>query len=202
MGGYVEGIIRWGTPKLKPAIHPYMGAYTTMNDLRRGLDEQVVEDFYWYLLHSAATHAFPEGIYYQERTAWGETIPHVTGASNYALLLRHMLVDEIGDELHLLPAVPDWWLGEGKEIRLERAPTHFGSLSLVVRGTASGVNVEFTPPQREGPKKIFLHLPESRPLAGKLKAVKVIYRPDQKKRWDFESVVRLYNEKAPPLFKE
>jgi hypothetical protein len=201
MGGYVEGIIRWGTPKLKPVIHPYMGAYTTMNDLHRGLDEQVVEDFYWYLLHSTAAHAFPEGIYYRERTAWGETIPHATGASNYALLLRHMLVHEAGDELHLLPAVPDWWLGEGQEIRIERAPTHFGSLSLVVRGTASEVKVEFTPPQRELPKKIFLHLPESRPLAGKLKAVKVIYRPDQKKRWDFDSVIRLYSETAPPLFK-
>jgi hypothetical protein len=86
MGGYVEGIIRWGTPKLKPAIHPYMGTYTTMNDLQRGLDEQVAEDFYWYLLYSTAAQAFPEGVYYQERTAWGETIPHATGASNYALL--------------------------------------------------------------------------------------------------------------------
>jgi hypothetical protein len=98
-----------------------MGAYTTMNDLHRGLDEQVAEDFYWYLLHSTAAHAFPEGVYYQDRTAWGETIPH---------------------------------------------------------------------------------LPRSRPLAGKLKGLKVIYRPDQKKRWDFETVVRLYNEKAAPRFKE
>lgn len=202
MGGYVEGIIRWGTPKLKPAIHPYMGAYTTMNDLHRGLDEQVVEDFYWYLLHSTAAHAFPEGIYYRERTAWGETIPHATGASNYALLLRHMLVHEAGDEFHLLPAVPDWWLGEGKEIRIERAPTHFGVMSLIVRGTTSGVKVEFTPPQRERPIKIILHLPRSRPLEGTLKGVKVIYRPDQKKRWDFETVVRLYSETAPPLLKK
>jgi hypothetical protein len=27
-----------------------------------------------------------------------------------------MLVHEDGDILHLLPAVPDWWLGEGREI--------------------------------------------------------------------------------------
>ncbi len=62
------------------AIHPYMGAYTTMTDLVRGQHEQVVEDFYWYLLHSTAAHAFPEGIYYKKRTAWCDTIPHVTGA--------------------------------------------------------------------------------------------------------------------------
>lgn len=47
-----------------------------------------------------------------------------------------------------------------------------------------------------------LHLPKSRPLTGKLKGVKTLYRPDQKKRWDFETVVRLYNEKAPPLLKK
>lgn len=113
-----------------------------------------------------------------------------------------MLVHETGDELHLLPAVPDWWLGEGKEIRIERAPTHFGLMSLVVRGTTSGVKVDFTPPQREQPKKIILHLPKSRPLGGKPEGVKILDRPDQKKRWDFETVVRLYQEKAPALEKK
>ena len=115
-GGYVEGTIRWFDDGEPPpdAIHPYMGAYTTMADLVRGNDEQVVEDFYWYLLHSTAAHAFPEGIFYETRTAWHDTIPHVTGASNYAVLLRHMLVHEAGDELHLLIAVPDGWLAEGQ----------------------------------------------------------------------------------------
>ena len=65
-GGYVEGTIRWIDDGAEhrphpPAIHPYMGAYTTMADLVRGNHEQVVEDFYWYLLHSTAAHAFPEG---------------------------------------------------------------------------------------------------------------------------------------------
>jgi len=56
-GGFVEGTIRWmGKPDV---IHPYMSAYTTMASLVCGEHEQVVEDFYWYLLHSSATHAFP-----------------------------------------------------------------------------------------------------------------------------------------------
>jgi hypothetical protein len=50
-------------------------------------------------------------------------------ASNYAILLRHMLVDEQGDELHLLPAVPDGWLDEGRTITVQRLPTHFGELA-------------------------------------------------------------------------
>ena len=149
----------------KDAIHPYMSAYTTMASLVRGEDEQVVEDFYWYLLHSTAAHAFPEGIFYKRQFAWSDTIPHVTGASNYAILLRHMLVHEQGDELHLLAAVPDWWLGAGQEIRIENAPTHFGPMSLLVRGTPAGVEVQLTKPVRNPPKRIVLHLPTSRPLS-------------------------------------
>jgi hypothetical protein len=201
-GGYVEGIIRWGYQGIPhPAIHPYMGAYTTMNCLHRGLDEQVVEDFCWYLLHSTAAHAFPEGIFFNERTAWYETIPHVTGAANYALLLRHMLVHEAGDELHLLIAVPDWWLDEGKEIRVERAPTHFGESSFVIRGTPSGVHIEWAPPSREKPRRVVLHLPESRRLENQISGVKVVYRPDQSRRWDFAATVKLYEQKAPSRIK-
>ncbi len=69
-------------------------------------------------------NAFPEGIYADRREAWGNTIPHVTGACNFVFMLRHMLIHEAGDELYLLRAVPDWWLDDGQEIRVERAPTH------------------------------------------------------------------------------
>ncbi len=198
-GGFVEGTIRWlGAPG---AIHPYMSAYSTMASLARGDHQQVVEDFYWYLLHSAATHAFAEGIYYKHRFAWSHTIPHGTGASNYALMLRHMLVHERGDELHLLLAVPDWWLADGKEIIVERGPTHFGPMSLRTRGTVKGVEVELDPPRRSPPRRIALHVPASRPLADPVEGVEVVVRPDQTKRWDFPTVVKRYREQGPPLAK-
>jgi hypothetical protein len=195
-GGYIEGTIQWRGRE--GAIHPYMGAYTTMADLVRGNHEQVVEDFYWYLLHSTAAHAFPEGILYKRRYAWSETIPHVTGACNYALMLRHMLVHEQGDELHLLKAVPDWWLDEGREIRVQAAPTHFGVMSMTVRGTANGVQVELDPPKRQPPKRIVVHLPKSRPLIGSIEKVEVLVRSEQEKRWDFPTVVQLYTDLLDP----
>jgi len=192
-GGFIEGTIQWRGRD--GAIHPYMGAYTTMADLVSGNHEQVVEDFYWYLLHSTAAHAFPEGILYKRRYAWSETIPHVTGACNYALMLRHMLVHEQGDELHLLKAVPDWWLGDGKEIRVQDAPTHFGVMSMTVRGTANGVQVELDPPKRQPPKRIVVHLPKSRPLTDSIEGVDLSVRSEQEKRWDFPSVVKLYTDR-------
>ena len=198
-GGFIEGTIQWlGMPD---AIHPYMSAYTTMASLARGEDEQVVEDFYWYLLHATAAHAFPEGIFYKRRFAWSDTIPHVTGASNYALMLRHMLVHERGDQLDLLLAVPDGWLADGKEIRIQRAPTHFGVMSLAVRGKPAGVEVQLTRPERDAPKRIVLHLPKSRPLLGTLPGVEVVARPDQKVRWDFARVVKLYQALPKPQVK-
>jgi hexosaminidase len=191
-GGFIEGTIQWKGTGNREAIHPYMGAYTTMVDLIRGDHEQVVVDYYWYLLHSTAAHAFPEGIYYKERMAWSHTIPHVTGACNFAIMLRHMLVHETGDELHLLSAVPDWWLGDGKEIRVKRLPTHFGQMNLTVRGTKGGVEVELDPPKRNPPKRIVLMLPKSRPLVGTLDNVELVTRSDQTKRWDFPAVVEHY----------
>ncbi|MBN1851871.1 MAG: discoidin domain-containing protein [Pirellulales bacterium] len=195
-GGFIEGTIQWHGHQA--AIHPYMGAYTTMADLVLGNHEAVVRDFYWYLLHSTAAHAFPEGIYPEKHEAWNDTIPHGTGACNYAIMLRHMLVHEEGNELHLLKAVPDWWLGEGKEIRIEHAPTYFGEMTLVVQGTADGVRVDIKPPQRNPAKRIVLHLPESRHMVHSPENVEVAKRSNQKERWDFPAVLALYQKPDSP----
>lgn len=198
-GGFVEGLERWGVDTSintegKKCVMNYLSSYTTLAEMIRGNHEQVVEDFYWYLLHSTAANAFPEGIYYETRTSRHDVYPHATGHAMYANMLRHMLIHERGDVLHLLLAVPDWWLGDGEEIRIEGAPTHFGKMSLTIRGTAKGVEVKLDPPKREPPKRIVLHLPKSRPLVKPVKGIEVVYRSDQKKRWDWPTIVKLYKK--------
>jgi hypothetical protein len=198
-GGFCEGTIRW-TGSKEPAIHPYLSSYTTMASLVRGEHEKFVEEFYWYLLHSTATHAFPEGIFYGRRFAWSDTIPHATGAANFAFLLRHALVHEQGDELHFLLGAPDWWLENGREICVEHAPTHFGPMSLRIRGVARGVEVKLDRPRRQLPKRVVLHLPNSRPVVKAPKGVEVVYRPDQARRWDYPTIIETYRKlPAPPL---
>lgn len=197
-GGFLEGTIRW--IGFTNAIHPYLSAYSTMASLIRGEHDVFVQDFYWYLLHSTATHAFPEGIFFERRFAWSDTIPHATGAANFAFLLRHALVHEQGDELHLLLGAPDEWLADGKEILVERAPTHFGPVSLRVRGRASEVDVKLEAPTRQPPRRVVIHLPTSRPVDKLRNGLEVDYRSEQARHWDFPTVVEAYrNLPAPPV---
>ncbi len=189
-GGFIEGTLQWGGKR--NIIHSYLGSFTTMCTVRQGDHEKAVEDLYWYLLHSTAANAFAEVIYFKERRANADTIPHTWGGCNYALLLRHMLVDERGDELHLLSAVPDWWLENGREIRAERAPTHFGEMTLLVRGASGGVDVQLEKPRRTPPKRIVLYLPKSRPLARPVEGVEIVTHEPQRTRWSFPYVVSLY----------
>jgi hypothetical protein len=198
-GGFCEGTIRW-TGSKEPAIHPYLSSYTTMASLIRGEHDAFVEEYYWYLLHSTATHAFPEGIFYGRRFAWSDTIPHATGAANFAFLLRHALLHERGKELHLLLGAPDWWLEKAREIRVENAPTHFGPMSLHVRGTAKGVELKLDATRRQTPEKIILHLPTPRPAHKVPRGVTVVYHPDEVRRWDYPTILEAYRSlPAAPL---
>ena len=60
--------------------------------------------------------------------------------------------------------------------------------------TAKGVEVRLDRPSRDRPKRIVLTLPKSRPLVGLLEGVEVVTRSNQKKRWDFPTIVTLFKE--------
>ncbi len=200
-GGYLEGTIRWIGHR--PAIHPYMGAYTALASLRRAEIEDTLADFFWYLLHSSTTHAFPEGIYPESRTAWHNTIPHALGAANYAILLRHMLIDEVEDRLYLLSAIPPDWLAPGHKIVVQNALTEFGILTMELRGEPEGIVGRIAAKWRGiGPKKILINVPRGKWLVHtegiSPEMLELVFYPPLREKWSYPRVVELYSQTAPP----
>jgi hypothetical protein len=83
--------------------------------------------------------------------------PNSTANASFLLLLRYLLVQEWdtsgdgrADELRLLFATPRRWLADGKQIKVHRAPTAFGEVSLVARSNlaAGEVTADVELPER------------------------------------------------------
>jgi len=107
-------------------------------------------------------NAFPEGIS-------GYADPCKTyEESMYLQQFRSLLILEDGNSLWLCKAAPREWFEDGKEIRVERAPTYFGPMNfLIVSHTKSGmINAMIDPPTRNPPVEIILRLrhPERKPM--------------------------------------
>jgi hypothetical protein len=92
--------------------------------------------------------------------------PNSAANSNYLQTLRYLLVQDYdldddgrAETLRLLFATPRKWLEDGKEIRVERAPTAFGEVSIVVKSELSKgrVMAEVDMPKSK-PQKTLLRL--------------------------------------------
>ena len=82
--------------------------------------------------------------------------------------LRLMFVREDGKTLYLGQGIPRYWLAAGQPLRIARAATHFGPMSLEISLEAGGRRIKavLTPPERNPPEKIYLRLrhPEGKPI--------------------------------------
>lgn len=83
--------------------------------------------------------------------------------------LRLMFISEDGEDLYLGQAIPRYWLAHGKQVAIERAPTHFGPMSLQIRSEVEQgqMRAVLLPPVRRRPKTIYLRFrhPEQQLLA-------------------------------------
>jgi hypothetical protein len=93
--------------------------------------------------------------------------PNTTSSGAWLIALRNLLVqdwdldeDARADTLRFLFAVPRRWLADGKQIKLEKAPTQFGPVSLQADSKLSEgfVEIRVTPPPRR-PKSMLLRAP-------------------------------------------
>jgi hypothetical protein len=140
--------------------HAYTYGYW-MNCLRRGLAEPVILGFYGSLAYGMSRETFAGVEVTHLKTGDNEaTLPHLYSCTQQLRLLRGMLLREEGSDLVIGGAIPRPWLGDGKTIEVERAPTFFGPLAFRLRSeiAAGRIVARIECPAARPARSIFLRL--------------------------------------------
>jgi len=154
-----EGLVR-DTGWVSKGVWNYFASFYAHGWLWLGDGQKAAQTLYAF-----ANHASPLLCWREEQMPVGEgpaicgDMPHNWGSAEFIRLVRHLLVLERGDDLHLFEGLPSAWLQPGKSIRVVAAPTDFGPISLELRVSADGSEALLTldPPRRNPPKRIVLH---------------------------------------------
>ena len=165
-GGIAMGMIRsqpqQGQFSGEPGVNPLYGLRYQLALLRRDEREKALVGFYGQLAQGMTQGTFigGEGSRFLHGDANGRSFylpPNSSSNAAWLVTLRYLLIqdwdlDEDGEPetLRLLFAVPRRWLADGKQIRVEDAPTAFGRMSLRVDSklTSGIVEMQVTPPTR------------------------------------------------------
>jgi hypothetical protein len=187
-GGIAMGMIRsqphQGQFSGEPGVNPLYGLRYQLALLRRDEREKSLVGFYGQLAQGMTRGTFigGEGSRFLHGDANGRSLylpPNSTSNAAWLVTLRNLLVqdwdlDEDGqpETLRLMFAAPRRWLGDGKQIRIEGAPTSFGRVSCRVDSKLSSglVQMQVTPPPRPV-KTILLRAPL--PAGWRIESVKV-----------------------------
>ena len=118
------------------------------------------------MLYAFANHASPLLVWREEQSLLGHgshthgDMPQNWAGADFIRLVRHLLVLERGEELHLFEGLPPSWVRPGAVAKLRNVLTEFGPISFTLRVADDGTtaNLRLEPPQRNPPKRIVLHL--------------------------------------------
>jgi hypothetical protein len=152
---------QWGAAN-EPVYNQQATAY-----LYRDQPEAVIRAFYSMMACAFSHHQLTP---LEHRWAWGQYYmpPSTDGA--WFELYRNMLVNELRSDgaLFIGQAIPRAWLADGKRIRVERAPTYFGRVSLRIDSAAATgritAEVEFAGTHRPSTVLIRIRHPDKKPL--------------------------------------
>ena len=154
---YLNG---WGMAN-EPVYNQQATAY-----LLRDEPKAVIRAFYSYMA-CAFSHSVLEPV--EHRWAWGQYFgpPSTDGA--WFELYRNMLIHELDDDtLLLLQATPRKWLEDGKTIKIDRAPTYYGRLSMKIDSHAASNRIlaQINMPERKHPRSLIVRLrhPRGQPI--------------------------------------
>jgi hypothetical protein len=174
-GGLFMGMVRSGGDEFnfwtgEHRVNPLYGTRYALDTLRRDDPERALVSFYGMLAQGFTRNTFVagEGSSLAPVDDGGRIFycpPNSAGNAHFLSMLRHLLVqdwdlsdDGKPDTLRLLAATPRRWLDDGRTIRVERAPTAFGEVSVVMtsRLARGEVVAEVSPPTRNRPERTLL----------------------------------------------
>lgn len=166
-----------GFDKMQPFYLHYPEAYLLRDQ---------IPNFLRALFNTTAVIADPQNLSFQEEIGGGQ--PQKTHEeARFVMQVRHMLIIEIGSELHLARGTPRSWLDDGKQIAITNAPSYFGEVSYRIKSFAGQGRIEaaVSLPRRDPPGAIYLRL--RHPQSATLKKVTLEGRDwkdfDSAKEW-------------------
>ncbi len=156
---YREGLTTYGTLRY---LHDYLIMKNTLTEIVRNEQQQPLKDLYAMLVHTSSTQ---EGFEFAIRV-WGDRDfadnlpPHGWFAAEYRIVVRDMMVRSDEGQVHLLSVMSPAWMGAGKTIRVERAPTEFGEVGFTLtQPNDHSAQIALDTLWRQQPRAIWLHLP-------------------------------------------
>jgi hypothetical protein len=155
-----EGLVL-DTGWLKDGIWNYFGSFYGHAWLWLGDGDKAARTLYAF-----GNHASPVLVWREEHKPQGQgnqfvgDMPHNWASAEFIRLVRHSLLLERGNELHLFEGLSAKWVAPGAVTRVNDVMTEFGSASLELRVTKDGSEalLDLQPPKRTAPSRIVLHL--------------------------------------------
>jgi hypothetical protein len=140
-------------------------AYEKSANVHLALDD--APNFLRAMLNQYAVHIVPGPYTFNEHSTRGPADKPFEEAG-FMERFRGMLVFEEGSDLWLARATPRTWLEQGRKIRVQNAPTHFGMVDYEIISDADNGHVAATVrmPSRSPPKQVLLRLrhPKTAPI--------------------------------------
>jgi GH15 family glucan-1,4-alpha-glucosidase len=125
------------------AVWTYYASFAAHAWLFSGRPDKAID-----YLYAFANHASPTRVWREEQSLVASAnpqlcgdMPHNWASAEFIRLVRHLLVFERGEQLDLLPALPEHWLDDGAVTAVSGSPTRFGAIDLRVEARGGGVTV-------------------------------------------------------------
>ncbi len=155
-----EGLI-YGTGWIADGVWNYAASFYAHAHLWNGHGKKAASTLYAFGNHASPLLCWREeqnvvGAPYQE---CGD-MPHNWASGELIRLVRHLLVLERGNELHLLEGLPAAWVAPCAITQLTAMPTAFGDLDLelAVAPDARSAVLRLNAPRREKLERVVVHL--------------------------------------------